>query len=371
MKLGPKLRVWSWIAATVALCAAGPLITHSKSAHACVPATVDARSLPDLLGSSTVVAVGQLTHATKSRISLHVEEGLKATTAGQTLTLSNQRIGMGTDCSVHIAPADPGFALPEGKRVIAFLTPDVSGEPNVWGPAWAGAYVFEVEEDDRPFGLISKRQVMSLIEIRDELAASQDVPFEPGLDKVLPCNVVWFWREALPGYARMSAAIAVGTVVDVKGGILTVASEEILRGEVSSTFTVNGNAQFRIDAHSCALVQARSDYSGELGERMIFFLHPDEFGVAQWRIGVWGVGMLDLRGDWVTLGLPSISDVRALLASGVGTAPPIAPPREVPGFSNTPASQDGNGRPWLAVGVLAAIGLTGAVFVVALRARQR
>jgi hypothetical protein len=138
--------------------------------------------------------------------------------------------------------------------------------------------------------------------------------------------------------SRLSVAAAVATVTGVEGMVATFETERVLRGEPGQSFTVNAT-QFSLGQRTCDIYPVEGDMPAfREGQRLLVFLYPDEFGVAQYRLANWSHGALGLRGEWVSNGLPALDDVRDLLASGVGTEPPHRMRTESRTASSTPTS---------------------------------
>ncbi|MGH2608428.1 MAG: hypothetical protein ACRDHF_05005 [Tepidiformaceae bacterium] len=307
------------VAATAAI---GGFAFRPQPAHACSLAGLQLEFLPYFLEESTIVAVGRLTDAKQTEITLEVEEGLKGSRAGDRLTLNNRHFGLGGNCSVYVVPTSGGYALPEEARVIAFLQPDLSQKPDFWMPSLYGYAIYEVESSDKPFGaddwLVDG--IVQIGEHREAFAPHAQLPFEPTLEDIPPCNYIGINANNAETLSRMSQAIAVASVVKVEGMVATFATEEVWRGNPGATFTVNAS-HFHHQENSCDLAFGGGPRFEE-GQRLLVLLFPDEFGVAQYRLANWGAGGLLLRGEWVSQGLPALQDVRDLLAAGVGTAAP-------------------------------------------------
>ncbi len=309
--------------AAIALAIVVPL-TRPPAAHACSLAGMSAELLPYYLESSTIVAVGRLTGATQTELVLEVEEGLKGTSDGERLTVNNRQFGLGAGCEVYVEPGGLGWALPEEARVIAFLQPDLSGDADFWMPGHYGYGIYEVGEDDEPFGgwLGPDGGIQPIDDYAQALDEQAATAFEPGLEKIGPCNPIALNPANAAMLSRLSVAAAVATVTGVEGMVATFETERVLRGEPGQSFTVNAT-QFSLGQRTCDIYPVEGDMPAfREGQRLLVFLYPDEFGVAQYRLANWSHGALGLRGEWVSNGLPALDDVRDLLASGVGTEPP-------------------------------------------------
>ena len=97
------------------------------------------------------------------------------------------------------------------------------------------------------------------------------------------------------------------------------------------------------------------------GDRVLLFLVPDEYGLAQFRPAMWGHGVLAVRDQLLQPwpGTPLLSDVRALLARQ--QAPQLPDPNAAGGGDDGALEVSAREQVLLVVSVVAALALVSAL----------
>jgi hypothetical protein len=342
--------------AFAALAAAGP----ASRAAACSLAPLSNDELPFMYEDSSVVAVGRLEDAQTEVITLVVEEGLKNAKPGDRVRVYNRALGLGPDCSMYFDASAPGNVYPAGVRVVAFLKPGKGTGDKLW-PAAYGQGVLEIEGD----ALLAPGQSQGPPKVADITAAiarAPDLALDPAIEATPPCQPLFYVEERVIDYLKMSHIVVDATVESVAAGRVVLRTGQYFRGKGGPTLTVNVHWFSRLD--SCKSVMEEGIRRFAVGQRVIAFLQPDEFGVADWRPSVWGAGILYVTGERAaTWPLPSLSAVRAAAPAAAAPAEPGAAPGQ------PHAAQGERNRPWLAAAALAAV-TVGAGVVIALRSRR-
>lgn len=327
-----------WLTGLAVLAIAGSIGAFSPwagppPAAACSFTLFTERQMPEIFQYVTVVAVGRLEQPRSGAITLVVEEGLKGAQRGQRLAINNRQ---NLDCYEAVDPARENY--PAGERVLAFLVPDTFGvaEYKVYRFGWDMFRVSGDELGPLPFAAVPADEPLArLVDVRAEFArATVDYPFQPGLELVGPCNGERINPARAGRWTAMAEAVVIGTVAGYDPDRrLRLRVDESFRGDASGEITVN-MGDFYTQRTGCGAVY-RAGSSGqpyEDGTRLALFLVPDESGVAQWRPAMWGLAAWEVNDTRATryAGMPSLTEVRAALASG---ATPDVPTTEQAGPS--------------------------------------
>jgi hypothetical protein len=199
-------------------------------------------------------------------------------------------------------------------------------------------------------------------DITAAIARAPDVAFDPAIEATPPCLPLFYVEERMPEYLKMSHIVVDATVESVSGGSVVLRTGQYFRGKGGATLTVNAHWFSLLD--SCKPVMEEGARRFAVGQRLIAFLQPDEFGVADWRPSVWGAGILYVSGGRAgTWPLPTLSAARAAAQSAATPAGHSADP-----VQSVPFQHEWDRR-WLAPVALAAV-TVGAGVVIALRSRR-
>ena len=179
-------------------------------------------------------------------------------------------------------------------------------------------------------------------------------------------------------YAQGAAVVAVGTLVDDRGGVITLQVEEYLKGALRTPALLVNNHTFD-GSPNCEISLGARGRMPE-GLRVLAFLQRDEFRTgANWRpVGMIGEGILKVEGGqlqsttWETPPLGSLEEAKAQLASLVGPAhapDPSVPAETASGTNGRAAPGDRWNQEPVALG-LVALGVA-ALALVAMRQLRR
>ena len=325
MRLGPLLAV----VVVLAVALLGGLGDPPRQAQACSLVGFGHQLLPFAIESSTTIAVGRLVHAERDTITLEVEEGLKGTTAGERLTVNNDRLGLGAGCEVYLERNANGFALPEGARVLAFLQANELGGPAKLRSALYGYGIFTL---DGEFIRDRRSPIATISNARDSIRRLSGEPTDLNFETVGPCNPSFDLADeaVLRRTVGMSTLIATGTYRSAGGGVAELEVQEVLRGDTGGRKTVKLNAHYVSPSNGCRPVMETGTASYPVRFQALVFLRPDDYGVTDWRGAIWGTGVFAIVGDQLQSapGLPTLDDVRAAVRAPAATQQPAAKTRD-------------------------------------------
>jgi hypothetical protein len=364
----------------------------SSPAHACSISPFSEQSLLPAIGEAQVVAVGTLRDATRDEIQFEIEEAMKGADPGDVLPIRNQPVQLFANCDLYFDPNHPGFYYPEGERVLMLLVQDDTD--GRWHPEYFGNAWFAIDGDGL-YWHSDDTPSPPLAEIRAAVSASPGGTVEP--DDEIACSLVFgAITHELPATIDRSELIVVGELWGATGGTMKVRVHEYLKGSGPADLTFSSrwiSPREVLDRSDPMNPTATGDCYAAMedgqhpwlrgGQRILLFLRPDEFGIADWRPSMQGQAVYVLSADRPSRppGLPTLSDVRdeaekvtgqpaRRIAVSPSPTPQDEPGAARPGDDSLPG--DDNGDWAVAIGGLILAFFLGAGVVIAdLKLRSR
>jgi hypothetical protein len=274
-----------------------------KDVAACSRASISAAFIKDAVVDSQIVAIGAFTDASERTATFRVDETLKGPPAGATVAVDNRTSYTYMACSPYDEPFHEGGRFKPGDTRILLLDKQVDG---VWQVAFFGDAAWNLPTDDleplltdfwndgvRPPSLDLVRSQIKDVDSR--------LGTDLGWESRTPCNVVSDMGTKLAS----STAVVIADVEPSEIGA-NVRVVEVLAGSPPKSFSLN--THLRRDYTNCDLVQ---EPQGRIqAGRMLLYLRPDEFGVADFRLAFWGTAHNEVNDRFVTDGLPTVRDIR-------------------------------------------------------------
>ncbi len=284
--------------------------------------------------TTPVVAVGVVTKATETVATFRVEEGMRGARAGDVLSINN---ALNLDCYEEVG-GGPNYAV--GTRYLAFLQPD-NFKLARWKPEMAGRAMYTLQGDE----LTNFRDEQPYTPLDAALAELRTLPSDaiPGYDPERTCEQfeVHDFATALKA-ARWATSIVRGEVGSVRDHVARVTVTESFKGPLRRDDDLSVDARGTVRSGICS-IEFMPEFDRFLpADDLILLLVPANGGFGEWRLAVWGSGLLAVSGTRVQTypGMATLSQVRAAL---VGK--PSAPlPRAVPNVLASP-NDGGNHRP--------------------------
>lgn len=323
------------ILAVLALAAFAALVVGTpdpRTANACSWGLgTAAGAVPELFSFAPVVAAGTFSDATPTLITFTVEEPFQGTAAGMAYRVDNRWPLANSDCGgYYLGPNLPGHRFADGQRAVLSLSKEVGGAWQTWdADTMMDGDELRPLEQVGPFPEWPKMpEPTRMADMRRAIAELAATPFDAGYEMRGPCNGPPFTVGVLATYVADSTLIGIAHIRDRDNGATTLVLDEVLRGEVAAGQAVTMNDHYlRPIATSCRRELGERNPAGPIPtSSYLVFLRPDEYGVAEYQVAVFGYGMMQVNERYVAQGMATLADFRAA-AKEVGAAnnPIVAP----------------------------------------------
>ncbi len=301
--------------------------------------------------ATPVVAIGVVTKATDTVATFRVEEGIRGAKAGELLTINN---ALNLDCYTEIG-GGPNY--PIGARYLAFLEADTFGLAQ-WMPEKAGRDMYTIQGDQ----LTNPWHQEPSTPLDSALAELRALPADakPAYHHERACELfeVQDFPTAIKGTAWATAVVR-GEVRGTQDDVTEVRVTDSFKGQLAPGEVLRVDAR-RIGKSGICTIAYWSGFDRFLpGDDLILLLEPADAGVGDWRLAVWGSGVLAVSGTRVSTypGMATLPQVREALGGQQALIAPVTGARLGGRLAASNASASRGWEPVVGVAGLAAAAL--------------